>query len=253
MKLKKVQSPSINKGIDSPSKYVQSKKTLHKKIKYETNLSFRLKVLELHNKSYQVSLQKIKDMRKRIYWNNVLHMEKVKAKSIQKYRQNLLHINKVKGYSIQKYRNNLLYRDKVKSYNVHKYGNNLLHRDKVKARSQNKYHTNLEHKTRVIAANKVKRQRIKREAENFDNVMENFAAKVKSGPDFICCVCYRLLFQYQVLQCKKELYKKTKSIASLAEKCISEQFLHKCTNSCVIPCQWLNTSRGQLWICHSCH
>ncbi len=42
---------------------------------------------------------------------------------------------------------------------------------------------------------------MKVKAEQFDFVMQRFLDLVKYGPDFVCCVCQRLLFQHQVLNC----------------------------------------------------
>lgn len=42
-----------------------------------------------------------------------------------------------------------------------------------------------------------------------------------------------------------------KESALIAEKCITEDYLHKCSDS-VMPCQWLDTARGPLWICYTC-
>ncbi len=39
---------------------------------------------------------------------------------------------------------------------------------------------------------------------------------------------------------------------SVADKCIIEEYSHKCSEDCVMPCEWLDTARGQLWICYSC-
>ncbi|XP_042601481.1 uncharacterized protein LOC122140744 [Cyprinus carpio] len=82
--------------------------------------------------------------------------------------------------------------------------------------------------------------------------MQRFLDLVKDGPDFVCCVCQRLLFQHQVLSCNRYYYS-TKTIGSIFEKCVSEKYLHKCDTTCVMPCQWLDTPRSKLWICYTCH
>ena len=83
--------------------------------------------------------------------------------------------------------------------------------------------------------------------------MQQFLEKVADGPDFVCCVCHRLLFRHQVLHCKKDNYSKTQTVASIAANCITEDYLHQCTEDCDLPCHWLDTARGKLWICFSCH
>lgn len=99
---------------------------------------------------------------------------------------------------------------------------------------------------------KLKRQQIKKKAEQFDFVMQRFLDLIKDGPDFVCCVCQRLLFRHQVLHCNREYYDR-KAIGSIYDICITEEYLHKCDSSCVMPCQWLDSHRGKLWICYTCH
>ncbi|XP_029934951.1 uncharacterized protein LOC115378676 [Myripristis murdjan] len=82
--------------------------------------------------------------------------------------------------------------------------------------------------------------------------MDHFLAKVRDGPDFVCCVCYRLLFRFQVVSCDREVYRRSSATAAIADKCIGERYLHRCNEECVVPCS-LVSSRGQLWICFTCH
>ena len=63
-------------------------------------------------------------------------------------------------------------------------------------------------------------------------------------------VCHRRLFCHQVLHCKRDDYNKSTPIASLADKCISEEYLHKCCNDCVLPCQLMDTPRSKCSTCH---
>lgn len=87
----------------------------------------------------------------------------------------------------------------------------------------------------------------------FDFVIQQFLDKIKYGPDFVCCVCHRLLLKHQVLVCKKDYYNKSKSCADIAAKCITEDYVHKCCKDCATPCKFIDTSRGKLIICYSCH
>uniref|UniRef100_A0A672HNV9 ATP-dependent DNA helicase n=2 Tax=Salarias fasciatus TaxID=181472 RepID=A0A672HNV9_SALFA len=82
--------------------------------------------------------------------------------------------------------------------------------------------------------------------------MDQFVEKVRDGPDFVCCVCHRLLFRYQVLSCQREVYSSRSESARVADRCVSEDYLHRCSEECAEPCQ-LVPSRGHLWICHTCH
>ena len=145
---------------------------------------------------------------------------------------------------------NLVHRQKVKAMSIRKYCLNPLHRHNVRAMNRDNYLRNHEHKICVTAGNKLKGQERKLKSEEFNFAMERFLAKVK---DFECCVSHRYLFRHQVLHCKRHDYNNNTVMASLADKCISEDYLHKCCKDWVLPCRWLDTVRSQCWICFSCH
>ncbi|XP_035258455.1 uncharacterized protein LOC118219420 [Anguilla anguilla] len=80
-----------------------------------------------------------------------------------------------------------------------------------------------------------------------DYIVQQFKDKLSTGPQYVCSVCHRQLFKHQVIQCKKDTYgKKGNAIASLASKCITETYLHKCESTCTDP-------NSTLWICYTCH
>lgn len=54
--------------------------------------------------------------------------------------------------------------------------------------------------------------------------MKQFSEKVKDGPEYVCCVCNRLLFRHQVLHCKQADYNKNDKVASIAANCIREEY-----------------------------
>jgi len=223
--------------------------------KYKCNVLHKKTVKEKSVTKYREHVlhrQKLKQNSSKKYRENVLHRQKQKQNSSKKYRENVLHRQKLKQNSSKKYRENVLHREKVKAFSRMKYQQDLLHRCNVKAMSKRKYE-NPEYKKCVNADKKCKRQERKEKCVQFDFVMEQFLAKVKNGPDFVCCVCNRLLFGHQVLCCKKEDYAKRKDMALVAEKCITENYLHRCNDDCEVPCKWLDMGRGQLWICHTCH
>ncbi|XP_016118254.1 uncharacterized protein [Sinocyclocheilus grahami] len=225
------------------------------KRKYQDNVLHKENVKDMSKRKYQENIlhkENVKDMSKRKYQENVLHKEKVKNMSKRKYQENVLHKEKVKNMSKRNYQENVLHKKKVKEMSKSKYRLNQLHRQNVKAISTKKYHENPEHKKRVKVGMQFKRQQIKIKAEQFDFVMQRFLDLVKDGPDFVCCVCQRLLFRHQVLNCNKDYYYK-KTIALNFDKCVTEEYLHKCEKTCVMPCQWLDTPRGKLWICYTCH
>uniref|UniRef100_A0AAX7UK93 ATP-dependent DNA helicase n=1 Tax=Astatotilapia calliptera TaxID=8154 RepID=A0AAX7UK93_ASTCA len=224
--------------------------------KYQKDLLHRQKVKEISTWKYEQNVshkEKVKEMSIRKYKQNVSHKEKVKEMSIRKYKQNVSHKEKVKEMSIGKYKQNVSHKEKLKEISIRKYKLNELHRQNLKAVSFKKYHGNLEYKRRAIAGVSLKRQQRKEKGEQFDFVMTNFLDKIKDGPDFVCCVCHRLLFRHQVLHCKKNYYNKTKTAALIAEKCLTEDYLHKCNKDCTNPCHWLETVKAKLWICYTCH
>ncbi|XP_044221305.1 uncharacterized protein LOC122991901 isoform X4 [Thunnus albacares] len=212
------------------------------------------------------------------YRDNFQHKDSVKTRSIQKYRDNFQHKDSVKVRSIQKYRHNFQHKDSVKARSILKYRDNFQHRETVKAKSKvnsmvnyrdsithrekvkersreerkRRYHDNSEFKQQVIASVGFSRKQKTEKSENFGFVMHQFLEKVRDGPHFVCCVCHRLMFRSQLLTCDREMYSRSSATTGIAEMCISEKFLHRCSDDCVVPCQ-LVSSRGQLWICYTCH
>ncbi|XP_034537729.1 uncharacterized protein LOC117811513 isoform X2 [Notolabrus celidotus] len=238
------------------------------KLKYQENLVHREKVkrssVERSKLKYQENLvhrEKVKrssvERSKLKYQENLVHREKVKRSNLErikfKYQSNVTVQEKVKRSSKLKYRENVLHRERVKRISKHKYRLDKLHRQRVKAMSIRKYHGNAEHRESVAAGNRVRRQNQKEKAKQFDFVMGQFLKKVEDGPDFVCCVCHRLLFKHQVLSCRKEDYNKQRGVALIADKCLSEDYLHKCSPDCEVTCKLLDSPRGQMWICYTCH
>lgn len=163
---------------------------------------------------------------------------------------NKSHRENPKNLSIQKYRLNNLHRQNVEAASIQKYKLNNLHRQSVKALSIRKCKENPVHKQHIIRA--VKRQQNKKLTEQFEVVMQQFLDKGKDGRGFVCCVCNRLLFRRQI-RCKREQYHSRKATSVTADQCINEDYLHTCNEQCLMPCPWMDSSRGQLWICYTCH
>ncbi|MGL5903012.1 MAG: DUF6570 domain-containing protein, partial [Cetobacterium sp.] len=163
------------------------------------------------------------------------------------------HKNKVKGYSRLKYSVNDQHKNKVKTYSRVKYHNNEKHRNTVQTASKLKYHKNALHKENVKRKNKMRREQLKQNKQLSDFVRKQFQDKVSCGLDFVCCVCHRLLFKHQVLCCRKEYYNNNSAMSLVANRCITDTFLHKCREQCDISCDLANSCKGQLWICFTCH
>ncbi|XP_030284360.1 uncharacterized protein LOC115588118 [Sparus aurata] len=224
--------------------------------KYRENEVFKDKVKKRSQEKYgenEVFKDKVKKRSREKYCENEVFKDKVKKRSREKYGENEVFKDKVKKRSREKYRENEVFKDKVKKRSQEKYRDNDVYREYVIAEIKRKYHDSNEYKERVIAGNKLKREKHKQKSEEFDYVREQFWDKVKDGPDFVCCVCYRGLFKNQVLKCKRENYTKTKESMLIADKCISDKYLHKCNEDCILPCKWLGTARSELWICSKCH
>ncbi|XP_049421807.1 uncharacterized protein LOC125882141 [Epinephelus fuscoguttatus] len=158
--------------------------------------------------------------------------------------------------SVGKYRENIQHRQRVKviskAKSIVKYRESIEHREKVKALSVGKYRESVEHRERVMDSVRLSRKQRMEKSVDFGFVTEQFLEKVRDGPDFVCCVCHRLLFRNQVQSCVREVYGTSLATEGIADKCISEKYLHRCNDQCVVPCQ-LALCRGQLWICHKCH
>ncbi|XP_053178284.1 uncharacterized protein LOC128361756 [Scomber japonicus] len=117
-----------------------------------------------------------------------------------------------------------------------------------------KYKSNPDYTQSIKKRNQEKKRNQKLQKHQIDFVIQQFREKVKQGPEYVCCVCHRLLFQHQVLQCRKEQYgKKGSVVASLADKCITSTYLHECGDKCTADCTLKWTHVGKLWICHTCH
>ncbi|XP_029931521.1 uncharacterized protein LOC115376171 [Myripristis murdjan] len=222
---------------------------------YCKNLAHRERVKKLSVSKYRESIEhrervKAKSLGK--YRDSVEHRERVKARSSVKYRDNIEHRERVKTKSFVKYRDNIEHRERVKAKSFVKYRDSIPHREKVIERSKSKYHGSVEHKQKVISGVKLSRKQKVEKAEDFAFVMDHFLAKVRDGPDFVCCVCHRLLFRFQVVSCAREVYRRSSATAAIADRCIGEHYLHRCNEECVVPCS-LVSSRGQLWICFTCH
>ncbi|KAG7999536.1 ATP-dependent DNA helicase PIF1 [Nibea albiflora] len=224
------------------------------KQKYRVDDLYREKMIDQYKRKYKQDYlyrKKIKDLSKKKYENDE-YRKRVKSISTKKYHENDLFRDKVKILSKQKYHKDLSYQNKAKERSKIKYKINLTHRHNIKAKSTKTYHESAEFRKRVSEGVKLNRQQLKVQAEDFDFVMQRFLDKVKDGPDFVCCVCHRLLFKHQVLQCRRDYYRK-KGVCLIADNCITENYLHVCTTSCERQCSWVNTPRSQLWICYTCH
>ncbi|XP_052412218.1 uncharacterized protein LOC127957635 [Carassius gibelio] len=90
--------------------------------------------------------------------------------------------------------------------------------------------------------------------KDIDFTINQFHQEVSTGPEFVCSVCHRLLFRKQVIECKRDCYKiRGQQITDLAERCITEKYLHTCNNECENRCHLSGNEARKLWICYTCH
>nr|XP_043868972.1 uncharacterized protein LOC122758736 [Solea senegalensis] len=226
------------------------------KVKYMQDVSYRDKKKGSNKVKYTQDVsyrEKKKGSDKVKYTQDVSYREKKKGSNKVKYTQDVSYREKKKGSDKVKYTQDISYREKKKQMSKNKYCLNVSYRQKKKSSSVRKYQSNPQFQETVTAGSKVKRQLLKDQAVDFDYVMEQFLSKVTDGPHFVCSVCQRLLFKKQVLNCKISNYNKSADMALIAEKCISEEYLHKCNENCATSCQLLDSPRGHLWICYNCN
>ncbi|XP_063411255.1 uncharacterized protein LOC134694188 [Mytilus trossulus] len=178
---------------------------------------------------------------------------KVKQASIQKYADDDDFKRKVKQASIQKYADDDDFKRKVKQASIQKYADDDEFKSKVKQASIQKYaDDDDDFKIKLKDQLLTRRQNAKEESKDIIKVIENFRENVSKGPEFVCACCFRLCFENQVVQCKRELYKPG-SAKAIADTCISEKYLHICSNECRDECLFKQTNRVTLWICYTCH
>nr|XP_055075157.1 uncharacterized protein LOC129454640 [Misgurnus anguillicaudatus] len=152
-----------------------------------------------------------------------------------------------------KYLRNLVFKAKVCEYSRKKYFKNLAFKAKVCEYSKHKYLTNLAFKAKVCEYSKKKYIQSKKEQRVIDSVISHFRQEISRGPEFVCCVCHRLLFRKQVQECKMECYeKKSKQVATLARRCITLRYVHVCDKSCFTNSN-VSSAKCKLWICPTCH
>lgn len=182
------------------------------------------------------------------YEMNENHREAVKRKSIDKYRLDKTHKEKVKRASVLKYNTDEEFRKTLLKTSAMKYKTDEVFRMKSKEKSKQNYFFNPSVKRTKNGNSKQAMLNKKIKLEHEEEVVSLFKRNTARGPDFACCCCHRLLFENQVQRCDKNMYAKSDNAANVAEVCINDAFLHKCTDQCSETC-----SKSTLWICYTCH
>ncbi|XP_048256969.1 uncharacterized protein LOC125382713 [Haliotis rufescens] len=188
------------------------------------------------------------------YANDEKHRESVKTNSTEKYANDEKHRESVKTNSTEKYAKDEKHRENVKTNSIKKYAKDAKHRESVKSASIAKYKASGEHRTNLKERQSARVLQLTKERKIMENVTQSFAKNISEGPEFVCSVCHRRLFKKQVVQCKRTVYEnKGSNIATVAERCITENYLHRCSDSCDDQCSFVDSPEGTLWICYTCH
>ncbi|XP_076836836.1 uncharacterized protein LOC143482374 [Brachyhypopomus gauderio] len=206
------------------------------------------------NSQDQEHRDNVKSLSVEKYKTDQEHRDNVKSLSVEKYKTDKEHRDNVKSLSVEKYKTDKEHRDNVKSLSVQKYSTDEKHKERVKQMSVDRYKTDLHHVNRLKLQNTERRNIRKDNRKDMSYVLEQFRDKIAMGPVHVCAVCHRALFKHQVIKCRKQEYlKKAATVALLADKCITDNYLHKCNVSCTAHCPDKAGPAGCLWICYTCH
>ncbi|XP_071952879.1 uncharacterized protein [Antedon mediterranea] len=219
-----------NREREDKAENLKQKNKLNMAQKYWTNLQFR-----------QNLSQKLAEK----YRNNSTFRQNLIKKLATKYRNNLTFRQNLSKKLATKYRNNTTFRQNLKQKLKAKYWSNSKFHQSCKQRFTKKYHSESVFRKNVVKKNMTNRKIRKANKCNFEFVLENFRELISRGPEYVCCVCFKMLFQRQVMKCTKAKYKN--------KTCIDEKYVHSCNSKCIKPCQLNKSPRGHLWICFTCH
>lgn len=181
------------------------------------------------------------------YANDEQFRMNLRKRSIDNYNTNEAHKECVKRQSIDKYASNEQHSQNVRKRSIYKYATNEEHRRNLRQNIILKYETNEAYKSKVKATASVQYVQKKIKQGNLLNVLEEFTMSCQEAPDYICCVCHRMLFKHQVRKCIPDKYDQL-----LADQCITNTYLHECSDECSQPCNSATGPRGTYWICPTC-
>ncbi|XP_071958642.1 uncharacterized protein [Antedon mediterranea] len=252
---------------------------------YKINLDYRSSRKAKSMQKYKLNerfRQNLKETRKNRYHSDLIFRQNFKQYNkknmAQKYRNNFQFRQHLSQKLAAKYRNNLTFRQNLKQKLGEKYHNNLKFRESCKRRFAEKYHGNTQfckqkfnkkyhmdpkfkqnctqrftkkyHSDLLFRKNVVKKTMKNRKLRkagkcSFEFVLQNFRETISYGPEYVCCVCFKMLFRNQVVKCTKAKYEN--------RTCINDKYLHICNKNCNKPCQIAKSPRCRLWICFTCH
>ena len=234
-------------------------KVLRSKTKYKENNTFRKEVMNASKEKCKKNFnfrKEVMNSSKEKYKKNVHFRKEVLNASKEKYLSNETFRDKVINVIKFKYKLNPYYKKATMDNTAHRCKVDTIYRNKVITASLSKYHNDINFQKNVIERTKSKyhgcatfRQNVKRmnasqamlknvKKHDISNVISNFKKEISNGPEYVCAVCFRLLFRKQVIKCNNNKYKST--------DCISVKYLHKCDDNCGLQCA--QSSRSCLWI-----
>ncbi|XP_076872152.1 uncharacterized protein LOC143522233 [Brachyhypopomus gauderio] len=225
--------------------------------KYKTDLTHRQNVKQLSVDKYKTDLthrQNVKQLSVDKYKTDLTHRQNVKQLSVDKYKTDLTHRQNVKQLSVDKYKTDEKHMKYVKYLSVHKYKTNQKHKEHVKQVNIDKYKADISYAHATKVRNTKRRNTEKTKRTEMPYIIEQFRHKIAMGPIYVCAVCHRTLFKHQVIKCRQQEYmKKGPKVALVAERCITDSYLHLCKESCNANCTDKAGPAGCLWICYTCH
>ncbi|XP_052696227.1 uncharacterized protein LOC128174822 [Crassostrea angulata] len=237
--------------------------------KYKTDLQHQRNVKKASTEKYKTDLQHQRNVKKAStekYRTDLKHQERVKCISKNKYDTDLEHQTIVKERVLRKYKENETYRMKNKAANVHRYRTNESFKAAMQEKSARRYQTDSEVRSKMKNRSKTKYQlsedlrknkkikvtqnrKLKQlNLEQEEEVIKSFKRLAMEGPNYVCSCCHRLLFKKQVQACEYQMYTKSESAKCISELCLTNKYLHECSESCQEGC-----TKSSLWICYTCH
>nr|XP_055041698.1 LOW QUALITY PROTEIN: uncharacterized protein LOC129429201 [Misgurnus anguillicaudatus] len=142
---------------------------------------------------------------------------------------------------------------KLRQYFHKKYHDNPTFKAKLRQYSHKKYHGNLTFKTSKIQKGCAMYAKRKERQNDIDFTINLFHQEVSRGPECVCCVCHRLLFRKQVIECIRDCYEQKGHKILISKRCITLKYLHACNNECKSNCYLSGNLSCKLWICYTCH
>ena len=203
---------------------------------YREKIKESMKTFQKHKYHHNVTFREnVKVSKRNMYINNVRFRENLKEK-MKKTRRHLYQNNP----SFKEH-----FKEKMKKTRRHLYQNNSNFKEKIKMISKAKYTNNPMYRHEVKQTNLKRRENKKQKMTNFEYVLSNFRKLIAHGPEYVCCVCLKLLFEKQVKKCIKAQYQN--------KSCIIEKYVHICSSECKTECELAKSPRHCLWICFTCH